>query len=127
MVSDSVCTFAWPFGPRARSRSSSSSSAFRAFSSTSITFHDTHEIAHERSDVADRTDGPCVVHACRADDADVTDDVALRAIPADHQAEPVQPLEAVLAPDRDVDLVRAERGRQDLRQTGTVREQTEHL
>src|SRR5438105_2061538 len=105
-ASDSVCTFAWPFGPRVRSRSSSSSSAFRAFSSTLVIPHDTHEIAHERSDIAHHTDGSCVVHARRADDADVTDDVALHAIPADHQAKPVQSLHTVFGPDRDVNLVR---------------------
>src|SRR5258708_19894037 len=78
-----------------------------------ISFDDAHEIGHEPSDEADGPDRPRVVHASRTDDADVPHDTPSgSAVPPEHEAAIEQRLDAVLPPDRDVDLALAARRRQ---------------
>src|SRR5881628_178070 len=92
-----------------------------------MTLHDSNKITHERADVPHGPDRARVVHARRADDADVSEVVGPGTVATEHQTAAAELLEAVLAPDRDVDLVVAERRRQQVDQTRAVLEQPQHV
>src|SRR5438093_8303376 len=92
-----------------------------------MTLHDPNKITHERTDVSHGPDRARVVHARRADDADVSEVVGAGTVAAEHETAAAQRLEAVLAADRDVDLVVAERRWQQVDQTRAVLEQPEHV
>src|SRR5437773_10612162 len=91
-----------------------------------MTLHDSNKIAHERTDVPHGADRACVVHARRADDPDVTEVLGAGAVAAEHETAAAERLQPVLAADRDVDLIVAERRWQQLDQAGAVFPQPPH-
>src|SRR5207248_8760980 len=93
-----------------------------------VPLDDAHEIGHEAANEAHRADRARVVHATRADDADVPDHAAARpAVPAEHEAAVEQRLDTVLRADGDVDLALADDGRQELGEPGAIFQERDHL
>src|SRR5438128_12049332 len=82
-----------------------------------MTLHDSNKITHERTDVPHGADRARVVHARRSDNADVSEVLGAGAVTAEHETAAAERLESVLAADRDVDLVVAERRWQQVDET----------
>src|SRR5207247_11029379 len=92
-----------------------------------MTLHDSNKSAHERTDVPHGADRARVVHARRADDPDVTEVLGAGAVAAEHETAAAERLQPVLAADRDVDLIVAERRWQQLDQARAVFQEPQHV